>query len=515
MILDGFGVNVDAPESTWRYAKLPTIRSLEALYPFATLQASGIAVGLPWGEAGNSEVGHLTIGAGRALYHHLPRIISAIDDKTFFQNPAFLGALEHIKKTGGNLHAVGLFSSGSVHSYADHLYALLDFGSQNSLPAMYLHLFTDGKDAPPKEGSLFFKQLEERIFVRYPFVHIASVMGRFFSMDRDNNWDRIGQAYRCLIGESGDTFDTASSYIETMYQKDVTDTNVEPGFLRGGSGNIKDGDAVIFFNYREDSERELASAFVCDTCDDFPRTKLQNLFFVTMTEYDKKIAAHVAFPPLDINWPLARAIGEAGLKQLHIAETEKYAHVTYFLNGGREQAFPGEDRVMIHSPHTAHFDEVPEMSAAKITDAVLENLGKYDFILVNFANADMVGHTGNFDATVKALEAVDLSAGKIIGKVLELNGAVVVTADHGNAEEKIYAASGEKRTKHTINPVPVFIVANDFRRAAQLDEDASKKIYRKTIGVITDVAPTILGLLGVHKPAEMSGIDLLPKMKDW
>ncbi len=515
VILDGFGVNVDAPESTWKYAKLPSLRSLETSYPFTTLQASGIAVGLPWGEPGNSEVGHLTIGAGRALYHHLPRIITAIEDKTFFQNPAFLGACEHIKKTNGALHIAGLFSSGSVHAYADHLYSLLDLAAEQQVTNVFLHLFTDGKDAPPKEDEEFVKQLEERLAVKYPFAHIASVMGRFYGMDRDGNWDRVERAYRCMTEGLGNTFTVASSYISEAYQKEMTDTNIEPASLGAGTGRIKSGDAVIFYNYREDSERELVSAFVMDHFTDFPRTKLDNLCFVTMTEYDKKFPAIVAFPPLDINWPLARAIGEAGLKQLHIAETEKYAHVTYFVNGGREEAFPGEDRSLVHSPHTAHFDEVPEMSAAQVTEAVLENLGKYDFILVNLANADMVGHTGNFQATVKALETVDFSMGRIIAKVLELKGAVVVTADHGNAEEKIYAVSGEKRTKHTINPVPFFVIAEDLKHATPLTENEIYQHYRKTMGVITDVAPTVLSLMGLHQPAEMTGINLLPKIKDF
>lgn len=512
IILDGFGVNIDAPESTWKYAKMPTLHSLEANYPFTTLQASGIAVGLPWGEAGNSEVGHLTIGAGRALYHHLPRIISAIDDKSFFQNSAFSGAIDNIKKTGGNLHFVGLFSTGSVHAYAEHLYALLDFAKNSNVEKVYLHLFTDGKDAPEKEGQDFFKQFEELISTKYQFAEIVSVIGRFYSMDRDNNWDRVERAYNCLVKGSEKTFNKASSYIGEAYQKGVFDTNIEPASLSTNDGRIKSGDSVIFYNYREDSERELAAAFMMENFNDFQRTKLDNLFFVTMTEYDKKIPAHVAFPPLDINWPLARVIGEAGLKQLHIAESEKYAHVTYFINGGNEQAFQGEDRILINSPHTAHFDEIPEMSAAKITDAVLENIEKYDFLLVNFANADMVGHTGNFDATVKALEAVDLSIGKIISKTLEINGAVVVTADHGNAEEKVYAASGEKRTKHTINPVPIFIVSNDTKQSATPKEDEIRRRYNHASGVITDIAPTILALMGINKPAEMMGIDLLPKI---
>ncbi len=515
VILDGVGVNVDSPRSTWKEAKLPTLQLLAEYFPFTTLQASGIAVGLPWGEPGNSEVGHLTIGAGRALYHHLPRIISAIEDKTFFQNPAFVGAVEHIQKTGGKLHVMGLFSSGSVHAYADHLYALLDFAKLQNTSKVYLHLFSDGKDAPPKEGKSFFAQLEERIVQKYPFAKIASVVGRFYAMDRDEHWDRIQKTYQCLTEGVGNVFSgTASAYLESEYKKDLHDGTVEAASRGIGDGRIVSGDAVIFYNYREDSERELTSAFIMDNFQGFARTKLENLYFVTMTEYDKRFSAHVAFPPLDISWPLSRVISEAGLKQLHVAETEKYAHVTYFFNGGREAAYPGEDRILIPSPVTARFDTTPEMSAAGVTDALLENLSKYDFILVNFANGDMVGHTGSFEATVKALETLDFSLGRIIAKILEIGGCAVITADHGNAEEKLYASSGEHRTKHTANPVPLYIAAQDLRRKEALPEQEVERMYRTITGVITDIAPTILGLMGLRKPAEMIGINLLSKIKD-
>ncbi|MFA6131346.1 MAG: 2,3-bisphosphoglycerate-independent phosphoglycerate mutase [Patescibacteria group bacterium] len=512
VILDGFGVNIDAPESTWRFAQMPTLRSLEQYYPLVTLQASGIAVGLPWGQEGNSEVGHLTLGAGRALYHHLPRIISSIDDKTFFQNPAFVDAAHHAEKNNGAFHIMGLFSSGSVHAYADHLYALLDFAATAHISRVYLHLFTDGKDAPSKEGGLFFQHLEERLAEKYPSIRIASVMGRFFSLDRDANWDRVERAYRCLTEGKGNTFEVASQYINASYEKGLVDGAIEPAGISDPHSRIKSGDAVVFFNYREDSEREITAAFVDDAFTGFSRTKIENLFFVTMTEYETRFPVRVAFPPLGIEWPLARTISGAGLKQLHIAETEKYAHVTYFFNGGKETAFSGEDRVLVPSPHVAHFDEVPEMSASKITDAVVENLPHYDFILINLANGDMVGHTGNFSATVKAMEVLDFSLGRIIPKVLELGGAMVITSDHGNAEEKVYATSGEKRTKHTSNPVPCFIVANEYRRAVPRSAQEIINQYNSTKGVIADVAPTVLTLLGIRQSAEMTGVSLLKKV---
>ena len=518
-VLDGFGVNIGNPESTWKHAQMPTFRELEKFYPFTTLQASGIAVGLPWGEEGNSEVGHLTIGAGKTLYHHLPRIITSIQNGSFFQNQSFLDAANFLKQSKGSLHIMGLLSSGSVHAYVDHLYALLEFAKQKVYPhtkifgaGIYLHLFTDGKDAPIMESAHFMGQLEERLTAQYPFVKIATVCGRFYAMDRDENWDRIQKIYEALTVGSKKTFEKASVYIDQSYKEGVTDEFIEPAVLVGPNGRIKYGDAVIFYNFREDSARELVSAFVLDNFNAFNREKINDLFFVTMTEYDKRFPAHVAFPPLDINTPLPRVISENNLTQLHLAETEKYAHVTYFFNGGRENPFSGEERILIQSPHNAHFDEIPEMSAAKITDAVLENLGKYDFILINFANGDLVGHTGVFDATVKAIEVLDFSLGRIVPAVLEAGGAVIITADHGNAEEKVYSKSGERRTKHSANPVPFFVVASEFKKDAPRGDNEILSRYMSVKGVLSDVAPTILALMDLRQPAEMTGVNLLPKI---
>ena len=514
VVLDGFGVNIDSPYSTWKEAKMPTIESLAQNFPFTTLQASGIAVGLPWGQEGNSEVGHLTMGAGRALYHHLPRIISSIEDGSFFTNPALLKARDHVRAHQSALHLLGLFSSGSVHAYADHLYALLEFAKKNEIPRVYLHLFTDGKDAPAKEAAVFIAELHERILARYPFARIASIMGRLYAMDRDDNWDRVAAAYRCLVEATGAVLETPVTYIENSYQSNTTmhDGIIPPACLPNSEGRVRSGDAVVFYNFREDSERELVSAFALPGFSEFSVFPLADLLVVTMTEYDKRFRAEVAFPTLDIHWPLARVISETGLSQLHIAETEKYAHVTYFFNGGNERSFVQEDRILIHSPRTAHFDEVPEMASADITTAVLDNIPKYDFILVNLANADIVGHTGNLQATARALEALDTAVGKIVARTLEEGGVVVITADHGNAEEKIYTKSGEKRTKHTPNPVPFFVVGAEFRRAAPLSADKIKQRYHATLGVITDVAPTILALMNLRQPSEMTGINLLPKI---
>src|SRR3989344_297760 len=511
-VLDGFGVS-QSPESTWRHANMPAFRELEKFYPFTTLQASGIAVGLPWGEEGNSEVGHLTIGAGKTLFHHLPRIITSIQNGSFFKNQVFLDAAKFIKEGNGKLHLMGLLSSGSVHAYIDHLYALLEFAKREDVNSVYLHLFTDGKDAPTKEAAEFLKQLEERLAARYPFAKIATISGRFFAMDRDDHWDRIEKVYKCLTGGECGSLKSPSEYVRQSYGENITDEHIEPAKIEGGEGRIEAGDAVIFYNFREDSVRELASAFVSNSFSGFSREKINNLFFVTMTEYEKRFPAEVAFPPLDISSPLAKIVSESGLKQLHIAETEKYAHVTYFFNGGTEKPFPGEERMLIASPKVGHFDETPEMSAAKITDIILENAQKYDFILINFANGDMVGHTGNFNATIKAIETLDFAVGRLVSRILEVGGAIIVTADHGNAEEKVFA-SGERRTKPTSNPVPFFVVAQDLKSSSPKPDAEITARYGKVLGVLSDIAPTILSLMDLRKPAEMTGVDLLKKIKE-
>lgn len=504
VIMDGVGVNPKNPESTWKYAKIPTFEFLEKFFPFTTLQASGIAVGLPWGQEGNSEVGHITMGVGKTLLHHLPRIISSIKDGSFFQNLAFLSASEFAQKNNGAVHLVGLFSSGSVHAYSDHLYALLDFCKKENLPRVYLHLFADGRDAPKNESAGYFKKLEEKLTAEYPFAKIVSVSGRDFAMDRGKNWNKVEKAAQCFMDGAGHKFESASAYIEELYKEGITDEFIEPGFIFSGEGQIQKGDSVIFYNFREDSMRELVSLMI----------KKEGVFFATMTEYSKDFLVNVVFEPKDGVAPLSQIISQNQLTQLKIAESEKYAHVTYFFNGGVEEPFLREDRILIDSPKIS-FDEAPEMSADKVTNSVLENIQKYDFILVNFANGDMVGHTGNFDATVKALEYVDFCVGRIVSRVLDTNGAVVITADHGNAEEKIYSQSGEWRTKHNSNPVPFFVVASEFKLKNSRTSAEIEKKYNETMGVLTDVAPTVLELLGLPKHHEMTGINLLPKITSY
>jgi 2,3-bisphosphoglycerate-independent phosphoglycerate mutase len=511
IILDGFGYTPAALGSPLKAARHPNIEKIEKYYPFTTLQASGLAVGLPWGEAGNSEVGHLTIGAGRIIYNHLPRIITSINDGSFFKNSAFLSAIKHVKKNRSSLHIMGLFSSGSVHSYIEHLYALLKLSANSRSPNVYLHLFTDGRDAPPKEAYRLLKQLEAKLKQDYPPIKIGSVIGRHYAMDRDENWSYIKKAYELLIGKSGKRFESASDFVNQNYEMGLTDEYIEGGLNKNFPG-VKNGDAVIYFNFREDSARELTTAFVKEDFDKFERKKIDNLLFVTMTQYDKNLPTMVAFPPVEINQPLGKIVSNAGLKQLHIAETEKYAHVTYFFNGGRETRFKNEERILVPSPKTIHYDEIPEMSAYRITEKILQNLANFDFILANFANADMVGHTGNLKACVKAVEVLDECVGRIMKEVIQKDINLIVTGDHGNIEEKLYRFTAKKRTNHTTNPVPFYLVIKQGKRREPRSEEEIRKQYEKIEGTLSDVAPTVLELLGLGVPKEMTGSSLLSKL---
>ncbi len=515
IVMDGFGVGANIIESPWELANHPFFSETEANYPFTTLQASGTAVGLPWNEPGNSEVGHLTMGSGKIIYTHLPRISVAIDDGSFFANDVLQKTVSHIKDSPDDkkpsLHLVGLFSSGSVHAYASHLYALLDYAKQKEAGKVFLHLFTDGRDASLKEGAEFFKELEYHLERQYPFAEIASVIGRKYAMDRDDNWENTETAYDLLVEGKGDKFESASAYINENYAKGMTDESIPPG-LSGGNSRIENNDAVIFFNFREDSVRQLTRPFIDKGFDKFAKKDFSNLFFATMTEYSDKFNLPVIFPPIENDWTLARAVSEAGLSQIHIAETEKYAHVTYFFNGGKEEPFPNEDRVLIDSPKVASFADKPGMSADKVADTIIKSIAKYDFIFANFANADMVGHTGNFEATIKALAVLDREVGRAVNAILQAGGVAIITGDHGNAEEKIYKLTGEKRTKHTANSVPFYLIGADFKKNIPFSQKEIKEKYKKTSGILIDVAPTILELLAIPKPLEMTGKSLIEKI---
>lgn len=511
IILDGLGVTEDQ-ESTFWVASRKNFEGYEKSYPLTTLQASGIAVGLSWGEAGNSEVGHLTLGAGKTVYHHLPRISVSIQDGSFFETPAFKRTSEKVKKNKSALHLIGLFSSGTVHAYPDHLYALLEFAKREKLPKVYLHLFTDGRDASPTEGANFFGFLEERISKLFPFARVGSIIGRDFSMDRDGDWGEIEKTYNLLTKGEGSKFKNSAKYLGGQYAKGITDEYIEPAWDGENESRIKDGDAAIFFNFREDSARELTEAFIEEGFDKFPRKKISDLEFVTMTEYENKFSSLAAFAPLNVFMPLAKVIADKNLKQFHIAETEKYAHVTYFFNGGNETPYPGENRLLVESLPGSHYEEHPEMRAEKIADEVISRIKNYDFILVNLANADMVGHTGDFEATQRALEVLDREVGRIVEEILKNDGIVIITGDHGNAEEKRYRVTGEKKTKHSVNPVPIFLIGKKFERENPRTKEEIMKQYNKVGGVISDVAPTILELMGIEKPADMTGVSLLKEL---
>lgn len=518
LILDGFGVTTETTGNPVATARADTLAMLEREFPFVSLQASGIAVGLPWGVPGNSEVGHLTIGAGRAIHHHLPRIILSIYDDSFFSNPAFMRAAAHVKTHGGHLHIAGLVSSGSVHSYVDHLYALLDFTKRQELKEVFVHIFTDGKDAPADEAENYVRALEERMQKEWPHAKIASITGRFYALDRDQHWDRTEKAFTLLTKGEGARVTSAEEYLRESYTREISDEFIEPAVVVNPAGDplvlIQENDALIFSDFREDSMRQLARAFAEEKFTPFPRELPANLFVVTMTEYQQGLKAEAAFPPLAINWPLARIIGDAGMRHLHIAETQKYAHVTYFLNGGTETLFQGEERIFVSSDAVTHFDEHPEMKTQEITAHILEKFGTYDVIIANFANADMVGHSGNFDAAVRAVEVIDEALALLTSAIIERGGVLLVTADHGNIELKRHILSGERVTQHSTNPVPLFLVGAPYRRAVPRSMREIHDIKSRAAGLLTDVAPTIIELLDLHQPAEMTGKSLVNTLRE-
>ena len=513
VVLDGFGISEEVKGNPIKAAHLPTFDLFDRQFPLLTLQASSVAVGLPYGEAGNSEVGHLIMGAGRALFHHLPRIISSIKDETFYSNEALKGAAMHVKKNGSSLHIVGLVSSGSVHSYIEHFWALLECAKREGLTRVYVHAVTDGRDAPPSEGAEFIRSVAARMQKEYPFATVVSLVGREYVMDREARWERIQKGYNLFVGGVGTPYADPATYIRSSYGRGVYDENIEPGFLGADNGvavgRISAGDALVFFNFREDSMREIAEVFVADVFPFFERRVPDDLFVVTMTEYKKGMNAHAAFLPLEIHWPLARVLSDAGKTQLHIAEMEKYAHVTYFFNGGIEEPFKGEARILIDSPRALGFEEAPEMNAAQVADLVLEHIDAYDFILVNFANADMVGHTGNFDAVVRAVEVLDAQLSRLAEAVLLRNALMVITGDHGNAERKIHALSGEKLTEHTTDAVPFYLIGANVRLKKERIPDEVRRAKSIVSGMLTDVAPTIIELMELQKPEEMSGKGLM------
>lgn len=501
MILDGFGIAPKSEGNAVSLAKKPNFDRLLEKYPHSELQASGLFVGLPDGQMGNSEVGHLNIGAGRIVYQELTRITKSIADGDFFTNESLVKAMENAKKTDGALHLMGLLSDGGVHSHIDHLKGLLEFAKKAGVQNVYVHAFMDGRDVPPSSGKEFIEKTEA-MMAEVGVGKIATVSGRYYAMDRDNRWERVELAYNAMVLGQGETANSATEAIEKSYHDDKTDEFVLPTVIEK-DGNpvakIKNGDSVIFFNFRPDRAREITRAINDKVFDGFKREAL-DLTFVTMTQYDKTLeGVEVAFKPQTLANTLGEYVSDKGLNQLRIAETEKYAHVTFFFNGGVEKENENEERALIPSPKVSTYDLKPEMSAYEVTEELIKRLDsdKYDMVILNFANPDMVGHTGVVDAAIKAIEAVDECLGKVVDKVLEKDGTVFITADHGNAETMIDFSTGNPFTAHTTQPVPFLWVSNNTDGKTIKD------------GKLADIAPTMLNVLGLEAPAEMTGENLI------
>lgn len=515
LILDGFGVAPDSDGNAIARAKMSVFRELVKKYPTMTLRASGEEVGLSWGEMGNSEVGHLAIGTGRVYYQMFPRINREIASEAFFQNQAFLDAIEHAKKHKSVLHLIGMVSAGRVHSMDEHCYALLELARRQKMKDVVVHAILDGRDTVYNVGVDFIAALQKKM-KELKIGRIATLSGRYYAMDRDNRWDRTEKAYKAMTLGEGEKATDPLGALRASYTKEVYDEEFVPTVMeeKGDlSARVKENDAIIFFNFRPDRMRQIVRAFTLPKFDGFKRKMIPNLKVVTMAEYEPDLPVAVAFAPEKIKNPLAEVISGAGLRQLHIAETEKYAHVTFFLNGMREDPFSGEDRVIIPSPKVASYDTVPEMSAQKITDRVLKEVekGVYDFIAVNFANSDMVAHTGNFEATVKANEYVDGLVGKIVEHVISRGGVVFLTSDHGNAEELKNLRTGEIDKEHATNPVPFLIIGKMFEGHASVAGEIPEGdlSLSSPVGMLSDVAPTILAVLGIPQPPDMGGAPLI------
>lgn len=504
MILDGYGLNDKTEGNAVAQAKTPVMDKLMQEYPFVRGNASGMAVGLPEGQMGNSEVGHLNMGAGRIVYQELTRITKEIQDGTFFENPALLKAVENCRKNNSALHLMGLLSDGGVHSHNTHLYGLLEMAKRNGLDKVYVHCFLDGRDTPPASGKEFAQELQKEMD-KIGTGKIASVMGRYYAMDRDNNYDRVKLAYEAMTKGEGLIAESGISGIQESYDRDETDEFVKPTVvLEDGKpvAVVSDKDSVIFFNFRPDRAREITRAFCDDAFKGFDRGPRKDIVFVCFTDYDPTIPnKEVAFCKVSITNTFGEWLAAHHMTQARIAETEKYAHVTFFFNGGVEEPNEGEDRILVNSPKVATYDLKPEMSAYEVCDKLTEAIrsGKYDVIIINFANPDMVGHTGVLEAAVKAVEAVDACVGKAVEAIKETDGVMFICADHGNAEQLVDYETGEPFTAHTTNQVPFILVNYD---SAYTLRDG---------GCLADIVPTLIEIMGMEQPAEMTGKSLLIK----
>jgi len=507
VVLDGWGNRAEREANAIAIAGTPNVDALKAEFPFTQVETSGNAVGLPDGQMGNSEVGHVNLGAGRVVYQDLVRINRAVADGELFRNEPLVDACRKAKAAGGAVHFMGLLSDGGVHSHQEHLYALLDLAQREGVAKAFVHAFMDGRDTPPKSGIEYMRALKARI-AKTGYGTLATVMGRFFAMDRDKRWDRVEQAWAAMVRGEGVKAKGGVAAMEHSYDANETDEFVRPTVITGldgkPNGTIRDGDAVIFFNFRSDRAREITHAFTDAGFKDFEREDAPKLSaYVCMTEYDRSFGLPVAFPPQSLDKIFPELVAGAGLSQLRCAETEKYAHVTFFFNGGRELVFPNEDRILVPSPRDVKtYDQKPEMSAREVADKLVGAIGsgKYGLIVANFANPDMVGHTGVLDAAVKAVRVVDECVGRLRDAAKAAGMSMIVTADHGNCEMMVDPVTGEPHTAHTLNPVPFILACADFKGAK----------LRET-GVLADVAPTAMQVMGLPQPPEMKGLGLLLK----
>lgn len=505
MILDGYGLNDKIEGNAVAEAKTPVMDGLKEKYPFVKGNASGMAVGLPEGQMGNSEVGHLNMGAGRIVYQELTRITKEIEDGDFYKNEALMAAMENCKKNDSDLHLFGLLSDGGVHSHNTHMYALLEMAKRNGIENVYLHAFLDGRDTPPASGKDYVKEAMDKM-KEIGVGQVATVMGRYYVMDRDNRWERVEKAYNALVFGEGETAECGLCAVQNSYDKDETDEFVKPTVIvKGGKpvATVKENDSVVFYNFRPDRAREISRAFCDDKFEGFERRKgFFPLTYIAFTEYDVTIPNKtVAFHKVEINNTFGEFLAANGRKQLRTAETEKYAHVTFFFNGGIEEPNEGEERLLVNSPKVATYDLQPEMSAYKVCDGLVGAIksGQYDVIIVNFANPDMVGHTGVEAAAIQAVEAVDECVGRAVDAILEVDGQMFICADHGNAEQLVDYETGEPFTAHTINPVPFILVNYD------------EQYTLREGGCLADIAPTLIEMMGMEQPVEMTGKSLLVK----
>lgn len=502
VILDGWGIGRKDESNPIHVAKPQTFEWLEKNYPVTSLQASGIAIGLPWSEVGNSEVGHLTLGAGKVLYQYFPKITIAIQDGSFFQNPVLKAACVHARERNSAINFVGLLTKANVHASLDHLQALIKMARDEQVQKINLHLFADAKDSPPHTVEQFLSEL--------PGEYLASLMGRYYAMDRDGNWQLTQTAYQTLIGQMGRVVTDPEPLIQTAYKESGTEEYLTP-MRFSDDKKIQDGDSVIFFNYREDSVRQITSSFIVENFDKFPTVKFKDLYVGTMSRYDDSFKVPVAFPADKVENPIGKIFSDLGMAQLRTAETYKYAHVTYFFNGLREPAFPGEYRTLIPTASGLHPEEHPEMMAGALTDRLVEAIQSkaFDFILVNYANPDTIAHTANYNAGIEAVKVMDREIGRVAKASIESDAILLITSDHGNIEEMLSPTTGLPESQHDPNPVPLYLIMEKYKGKKFVNADS---LATETLGSLADVAPTILEVMGIPIPPEMTGESLLNKI---